>query len=153
GRLVPSGSTSRFHGLMSSSVMFLPRPGVSASAVPAPNTAVSASESRRLRVDMFDLPFAVDAPAGDAVVMLVRERERARDRPLGLAARGHELRAGRLHVASLVPGAALQHDRLTIPTPGHAEADEGLRIDRALQRGLAPALAAVGRHHHPGDAS
>src|SRR5262245_31774722 len=105
--LVPSGSTSRFHGLMSSSVMLLPRPGVSASAVPAPNTAVRARESRRLRVDMFDLPFAVDAPAGDAVVMLVRECERACDRSFGLAACGHELRTGRLHVAGLVPGAAL----------------------------------------------
>src|SRR5215470_639627 len=129
--LVPSGSTSRFQGLMSSSVMVLPRPGVSASAVLALN-ASSAKERMRLRVDMFDLPFAVDAPAGDAVVMLVRERKRARNRPFGLAACGHELRAGRLHVAGLVPGAALQHDRLAIPAPGHAEADEGLRIDRTL---------------------
>src|SRR5262245_7724811 len=138
---------------MSSSVMFLPRPGVSASAVPAPNTAVSASESKTLRVDMFDLPFAVDAPAGDAVVVLVRECERARDRPFGLAARGHELCAGRLHVAAFVPGATLQHHWLAVPAPWHAEADEGLRINRALQRGLAPALAAVGRDHHPRDAS
>src|SRR5262245_35246636 len=112
---------------MSSSVMFLPRPGVSASAVPVLN-ASSAKERMRLRVDMFDLPFAVDAPTGDAVVVLVRERERARDRSFGLTACGDEFRAGRLHVAGLVPGAALQHDRLAVPAPGHAEADEGLRI-------------------------
>src|SRR5262249_52907151 len=46
-----------------------------------------------------------------------------------------------------------QHDWLAVPAPGHAEADEGLRINWALQRGLAPALAAIGRDHHPGDAS
>src|SRR5262245_58331460 len=103
--LVPSGSTSRFQGLMSGSVMFLPRPGVSASAVLALN-ASSAKERMTLRVDMFDLPFAVDAPAGDTVVVLVRERERACDRPLGLAVCRHELCAGRLHVAGFVPGAA-----------------------------------------------
>src|SRR5262245_56540966 len=122
--LVPSGSTSRFHGLMSASVMFLPRPGVSASAAPAPNVVASARERRKLRVDMFDLPFVVDGPAGDAVVVLIGESQRIGHRPFGLAAGRNESGAGRLHIAGLVPGAALQDHRLSIPPPWHAEAGE-----------------------------
>src|SRR5580704_2612472 len=98
-----------------------------------------------LRIDMFDLPFAVDAPAGDAVVVLVGERERSRQRLGGLAACGDELGAQGLRVAGLVPGPALQDRRLAIPAPRHGEAGECLVVDRPLQRRLAPAFAAVGR--------
>src|SRR6266568_1550865 len=99
GRLVPSGSTAMSQALMSASVIGLPRPGVSAIAVPAPKASTRASANSGLRVDMLDPPAAVDAPAGDAVVVLVGERQRACHRLLGLAARGHELGAERLHGA------------------------------------------------------
>ena len=51
-------------------------------------------------------------------------------------------------VAGLVPGAALQHDRLAVPAPGHAEAGQRLGQHRRIERGFRPALAAVGRDHH-----
>src|SRR5262245_43756908 len=144
GRLVPSGSTSRFHALMSASEMFLPRPGVSANAAD-PNASESTRDKTRLCVDMLDLPFAVDAPGGAAVVVLVRESQWVGHRPLGLATRGDKLRADRLGVAGLVPGAAEQDHGLAVPAPGHGEAREGLWVDRPLQGRLCPALAAVGR--------
>src|SRR5262245_53158239 len=103
--LVPSGSTAMSQALMSASGMFLPSPGVSATAA-EPNASDNATERRRLRVDMLDLPFGVDAPGRDAVVVLVREAERVGDRPGGLAAGRHEVGAQRLRVAALVPGAA-----------------------------------------------
>src|SRR5258705_2640255 len=100
-----------FQAVISASVIGLPRPGVSATAVFAPKaraktgikTGTRTSAKSLLCVDMLDPPRVVDAPAGDAVVVLVRERERARDRLVGLPARGHELGAQRLHVAGLVP--------------------------------------------------
>src|SRR5437867_3452324 len=105
--------------LMSASEIDLPRPGVSASAVLAPNASKSAREMICLHVDMFDLPLAVDGPARDAVVMLVGECERVGERRAGLSTHGDKLRARGLHVAGLVPGAALQHHRLAVPAPGH----------------------------------
>src|SRR5262245_54004867 len=125
--LVPSGRTAMSQALVSASVMLLPRPGVSASAAD-PNASVSTAERRTLRVDMFELPFVVDAPGGDAVVVLVRERERAGDRPLGLAAVGDELGAQRLAEAGFVPGAAHERDRLSVPAPRDGEARERLRV-------------------------
>src|SRR5215813_3957700 len=150
--LVPSGSASMFHALMSASEMFLPRPGVSANA-PDPNASESARERTRLCVDMLDLPFAIDGPAGEAVVVLVRETQRVGHRPLGLATGGDEFGAGRLRVAGLVPGAAEQDHGLAVPAPRHREACEGLWVDRPLQCCLSPALAAVGRDHDLGDAA
>src|SRR5262249_12529698 len=136
------------------SVIGLPSPVFSADTAGATaNANARRQPPRALRVDMLDLPFAVDAPAGDAVVVLVGEGQRGLHRLLGLAARRHEFRPQRLGVAGLVPGAALQHRRLPVPAPGHDEGGECLRVDRALQRGFAPALAAVGRYHDAGDAS
>src|SRR5207249_2598643 len=117
--LVPSGSTSMFHPLMSASDMLLPRPGVSANAADP-----HARERTRLRVDMFDLPFVVDAPGGEAVVVLIGECQRAGHRPLGLTTGSDELRAGWLRVAGFVPGAAKQDDGLAVPAPRHGEARE-----------------------------
>src|SRR2546429_676983 len=127
-----------FHAAMSASVMGLPRPGVSALAVPAPKAPAAkaratAAAKRDLRVDMLDPPVAVDAPAGDAVVVLVGEAQRVGDWLVGLSPRRHELGPQRLHVAAFVPGAALQHDRLAIPAPRHAEARERLRLNRPLE--------------------
>src|SRR5262245_36226687 len=92
---------------------------------PAAKAALEASARRRmgpatLRVDMFHLPVGLDRPAREAVVVLVRETEHVRDL-LGLAAHRDELRAGGLHVARLVPGAALQHRGSAVPSPRHAE--------------------------------
>src|SRR5262245_20292902 len=92
GRPVPSGRTSMFQPWRSASAIGRPRPGVWAAAVSSPNAhAKASSEShkakRRSCIDMLDLPFAVDAPAGDAVVVLIGKRQRRRDRLLGLAAR------------------------------------------------------------------
>src|SRR5262245_11748710 len=148
----PSVITSMFAALMSASEMVLPRPGVSANAAD-PNASESARERTRLCVDMFDLPFAVDGPAGEAVVVLVRESQWVGDRPLGLATRGDEFGARRLRVAGLVPGAAEQDHGLAVPAPRYGEARERLRVDRSLQRCLCPALAAVGRDHDLGDAA
>src|SRR5436190_18655304 len=103
------------HALMSASEIGLPSPGVSAAAALAATPSTSIRATSDLRVDMFDLPFAVDAPAGDAVVMLVGERQQVRERLRGLAAHGDELGARRLYIAGLVPGAALQHHRLAVP--------------------------------------
>src|SRR5882672_2605169 len=147
GKPVPSGRMLMSQAVMSASEIRAPSPGVCASAAPEPTR--SAQTASGLSVDMFDLPFAVDRPTREAVVVLVGEAERIR-RFLGLAALGDELGAQRLHAAGLVPGAALQYHRPAVPAPGHAEARERLGQHRLLQRGLAPALAAVGRHQHLG---
>src|SRR6266545_7702077 len=141
GKPVPSGRMLMSHAAMSAGSIALPKPGPSAKAAPAAN-ASAAAEIETLRVNMFHLPFAVDAPAREAVVVLVRKAEHGRDIP-GLAALGHELCAGRLHVAGFVPRAALQYRRSAVPAPGHAEPGKGLGEHRRLQRGFSPALAAV----------
>src|SRR3979411_3527215 len=94
--------------------------GDCASAAPAPNASAN-TRAAGLRVDMLDLPLAVDPPARDAVVVLVGEGERRRDRRLGFAPCRHELGTQRLHVAGLVPGAAFPDRRLAAPAPPHHE--------------------------------
>src|SRR6266571_3514133 len=151
GRPVPSGWMLMSQAAMSAGSTGVPRFG------PAEKAALEPRPSARtmpgsLCVDMFHLPFAVDRPAREAVVVLVRESQHVRDL-LGLAALGHELGAGRLHVAGLVPCAALQDRWPAVPPPGHAEPRESLGEHRRLQRCLRPALAAVGRNHHLGDSA
>src|SRR5947209_14747803 len=146
-----------FHGAISASVMGLPSPGVSALTAAKPSAsaqpaAITATE-KALRIDMLDPPIGVDAPARDAVVVLVGEAERVGQWLLGLSARGDEFGAQRLHVAAFVPGAALQHHRLAVPAPRHTEAREGLGLHRLLQRRLSPALSPIGRNHDLGDAA
>src|SRR5262252_9273082 len=85
----------------------LPRLGASAEAAPATSKSVNQTpEITQLRVGMFDLPRAVDRPAGDGVAMLVQNRSHRGDH-LQFAALGDELGSGRLRIAGLVPGAAL----------------------------------------------
>src|SRR5262249_53806176 len=109
-----------FQAAMSASVMGLPSPGVSAfAAVAKPDARAIATAGSALCIDMLDPSAPVDAPAGDAVVVLVGEAERIGDRLVGLSALGHELGAKRLHVAAFVPGATLQHHRLAVPAPRH----------------------------------
>src|ERR1700684_2608137 len=99
GRLVPSGRTAMSHCLMSASVSGLPRPGDCASAAPAPKASARAVAAITLRIDMLDLPFAVDGPACGAVVMLIGEGERRRHRVHRFAPLRHEFGAQRLRVA------------------------------------------------------
>src|SRR5215471_13027535 len=96
GRPAPFGRIAMSHCWRSASESGRPRLGDSASAAPAPARARRRT-AIGLRVDMLDLPFAVDAPARDAVVVLVGKGERRRDRLLGLAAGRHELGAKRVN--------------------------------------------------------
>src|SRR5215831_1466442 len=141
---------------MSASVTDLPRPGPSADAALAarqsasPRTPTPSVGEILLGVNMLDLPGAVDAPAGDGVEVLVQHRPDRRN-CLQLTAMGDEFGSGRLHVAGVVPGAALQGRGPAVPAPGHAEAGEGLDEYRLRQTRLGPAFAAVGRYHDLGD--
>src|SRR5271168_5587613 len=93
GRLVPSGRMAMSHCLMSASVSGLPSPAFCANAGAAMKESAKASAASGLHIDMFDPPFAVDRPAGDAVVVLIGEGERCRHRIGRLAARRHEIGA------------------------------------------------------------
>src|SRR5262245_55159663 len=75
GRPRPSGMAATSHGAISASVIGLPSFGDCANAAPAASAPASTATAI-LRVDMLDLPARVDAPAGEAVVVLVREAER-----------------------------------------------------------------------------
>src|SRR5262252_11162506 len=136
----------------SASLTGFPRPGPSPATAALAKSDTATASARLLPIDMLCLPLIVDGPGGDDVHVSHREGGH-RNVDLGLAAFGEHLGARRLHIAGLVPGAALQHDRLAVPTPGHAEAGERLAQHRLLQRGLRPALAAIGRDHHARDAA
>src|SRR5260370_22897290 len=112
------------HAAISAGSTGLPRLGASANAALAVKSARETVEITMLRVDMLDRPRAVDRPAGDGVEVLVRKRRDRRDR-LQLSAFGDKFGTGRLHVAGLVPCAALQGPRTALPPPGHAGAGEG----------------------------
>src|SRR6266404_2685446 len=103
-------------------------------------------------VDMAYRPGAADRPAGDAVKVLAREGgDRRHFR--SLSPHRDDLGARGLHVARLVPGPALQHGRAAIPVPGDTEPRKSLAEHRFVQGRLRPALAAVGRDHHFGNAA
>src|SRR5260221_2636231 len=142
GRPVPSGWMLMSDGGMSAGWSGVPRFGPAAKAAPDPRPSARAMAGS-LCIDMLHLPFAVDRPAGEAVVVLVREGQHVRDL-LGLAALGHELGAGRLHVAALVPRAALQYGRAAVPAPGPAEPGKGLGERRRVKRPLCPTLCRRG---------
>src|SRR5262245_41387119 len=99
-----------------------------------------------LCIDMFHLPSALDRPSRDAIIVLAGEACYGRNLRR-LAAHGHDLGTSRLHVAGLVPGAALQYSGPALPPPRHAKAGEGLAVYRLLKRRLRPALAAISRDH------
>src|SRR6476661_7115877 len=144
GNPLPSGSMLMSQMAMSASVSGLPRAGPSASAGPATRQSASPTAGMiALCVDMLDLPGALDSPTGDGVEVMVQHRPDRRRR-LQLAPRGDEFGPGRLRVARIVPGAALQHRLAAVPTPRHAKACERLALYRRRQGRLAPALAAVG---------
>src|SRR5215470_11627584 len=146
GRPLPSGPMLMSHSARSASLTGFPSPGVSAAiAAPATNTSETAS-AKRLAIDMLYLPFVVDRPAGDDVHVSHRESGH-RNIDLGLAALCEHVGAGRLHIAGLVPGPALQHHRLAVPAPGQAEPGQRLGEHRRVECRLGPALAAIGRDH------
>src|SRR5262245_61232009 len=109
----------------SASVTGCPRSGLSAdNAAPAEN-ASAAAMANRLGMAIPGLPLAVDRPALDHVHVPHREGGHGHI-DARLATLGEKLGTRRLNVARLVPGTALQHDRLTVPQPGQAEAGQGL---------------------------
>src|SRR5438874_12824262 len=153
GRPVPSGITAMSQALMSASEIGFPSRGVWASAAPEPKASARTRATDGLSVHMFERPVAGYPPARDAVVVLVGEREKIRNRLLGFAPHGHELGASRLRVAGFVPGTALQDRGTTVPAPVRAEPGKSLGVHRLLERRLRPRLPAVGRNHNPRDAA
>src|SRR5580704_7339227 len=110
GKPAPSRRMVTFQALTSASETGLPRCG--ASAARTANDVNTTAEKRRahgaLGIDMLDLPFAVDAPGGETVVVLVGKRVRALHRLFGYAAHRHEIGAQRLRCAGIVPGTTRQ---------------------------------------------
>src|SRR6266481_4302816 len=115
GKPAPSGSMLMSHPAMAAASNGLPRLGPSAEAAAAGRQKASQTAViSPLRVNMLDLSRAVDPPAGDRVEMLVQHHRDRRDR-LQLTALGDKLGAGGLHVAGLIPGAALQDCGAAVP--------------------------------------
>src|SRR3954471_22167687 len=141
GNPLPLGSMLMSQAAISASVTGLPRPGPSAdAALAARQSASPRTPTPRLReillgVNMLDLPGAVDGPASDGVEVLVQHRSDRRH-GLQLAALRDEFGSGRLQIAGIIPGAALQGRGPAVPSPGHAEAGEGLAEHRRRQTGL-----------------
>src|SRR3989475_2588932 len=113
GRPVPSGWMLMSQAAISAGSIGVPRFG------PAEKAALEPRPSARtmpgsLCVNMFHLPFAVDRPAREAVVVLVREAEDRRDL-IGLPALGNQPGAGPLHASRLGPSAAPQHRQAPRP--------------------------------------
>src|SRR5258707_15312930 len=76
GRPVPSGMTKMSQAARSEGLTGLPRLGPSAKAAPAASAkAIEMPPSEILRIDMLDLAFGVDRPAGDGVEVLARESQ------------------------------------------------------------------------------
>src|SRR2546428_10674377 len=134
GRPLPSGPMLMSHRARSASLTGLPSPGRSAATAAPPSiSARGMTTARCLPVDMLELPFVIGGPAGDDVHVSHRESGH-RNVDFWLAALGAHLGAGPLHVAGLVPGAALQDDRLAVPAAGHAGPGEGLGLHRRRAR-------------------
>src|ERR1700732_3127865 len=72
GRPVPSGMTKMSQAARSEGLTGLPRLGPSAKAAPAASANASTEQTASSRIDMLDLPFGVDRPAGDGVEVLAR---------------------------------------------------------------------------------
>src|SRR5215216_6248577 len=116
GSPVPSAATSMSHPAICSGVAGLPKPNCPSG------------------VDIAHLSIDRDGPRFDGVVVKYGVD------PAGF----HQLGDGRLHVAGLVDGPALDLRHLAIPHPGEAKAGPGHRQHRLLQRRRRPALPAVG---------
>src|SRR6516225_2056990 len=117
------------HVAASAGAIGWPNCGTCASA-PAGKATIAAQSSKRSSIHIGKLPFLIDAPAGDGVVVISAAE----------AALLSEGRARGLHHPGIVGGAALEHGGSSVPLPGHAEARERLRQNRTVERGLGPAL-------------
>src|SRR5437773_11552556 len=108
GRPAPSGRMLMFHAERSAALIGCPRFGDCAKAALERRVSVAMrAAALSLSVYIFHLPRALDRPAGDRVVVLAREGGDGRDSS-GLAAYRDDFGSRRLHVARLVPRAALQ---------------------------------------------
>src|SRR5579871_6692503 len=105
------------HGARSAGLMGWPKRGPSAALAPAMPNANTSAAADILRIHMAHLALRIDAPAGDGVEVL-HGKSLHTGRAARRAALGDERLAGRLHVAGLVGGAALQHHRPAVPVPG-----------------------------------
>src|SRR5262245_7198620 len=114
-----------------------PPPPMPAQALSSPAEAVSVKTCLRLADDIAHLPFGVDRPGLDSVVVL----HEVDDRALLL-----DILHGRLHVTVAVDRAAHQHRGFSVPVPADLEARKALVHDGLFQHGLAPVLAAVERN-------
>src|SRR5262249_34384439 len=121
------------HDSTSSSVAGRPNCALSCASA-TPDVTINAAARRCLRIDMAHLPVRADRPTGDAIGHVVP----------GEAAFHDHGGARPLHVAGVVSAAALQHRGLAVPAPWHLETHQRLRQHLRLNRGLGPALAAVG---------
>src|SRR5580704_11475261 len=131
-------------GARSAGLIGLPRFGPAPNTTPGASVRENSADARRaLCIRMCDLPFLVDRPARDPVVMMIFKGQQRRHRRQ-LAARRDELSPRRLRIAVFVPSATLQNGRAAIPLPGHTKARERHAQYRLLQRRLTPTLAAVG---------
>src|SRR5262245_46625877 len=125
--------------------MLMSQAAISAGAISCPNLGTCANAqgaksmtmpaARRSSIDIVDLPFLVDAPACDGVVVVDAAQPTF----------GGELSAGRLHHPGVVSGAALQDGGSTVPLPRRPKAYRSSRQDRGLQACGCPANSAVGR--------
>src|SRR2546426_10930662 len=101
---------------------------------------------------MVHLTIRADGPTGDCIEVLIRKCDDWRH-ILQLTPISYDLGPCGLEIAGFIPGAALKYCRATIPSPRHSETRESFRQYRLLQRGLCPALPAVGRNHNLRDTS
>src|SRR5437867_11910010 len=153
GRPAPSGRTLMSQAARSAGLIGFPSRGACAKAARDNRASVSATASpRSLSVDMSHLPTGLNRPTCDRIEVLVRERGNSRN-SRQFAARCNELCARRLHVTRFIPRPALQDCRAAVPPPRHSDACERLAEYGRLQRGLSPALAAIGGNHHFRDAA
>src|SRR5882757_2974503 len=124
-----------FQPAISASVATRPMPyGFCAFALVTHSSAATANAANSsLCVGICYLAVFSDAPGPDRVVMV----------DVIVAAHREQFGQGRLHVAGLVDGAALDHRRLAIPMPRQAEAGQRPHQHRLLQLRLLPALAVI----------
>src|SRR3954463_5554380 len=116
--------------------------GVAAQMIAAP-IIITARDAKRSSVCIARLPFLVDPPGADGIVVILPAQSAVR----------HELSARRLHPSGIVGRAALQDGGTAAPLPRGAKARERFRKHRLLQRRRRPAAAAVGGHLDLADAA
>src|SRR4051812_1096796 len=98
-------------GAISAGAMGFPNWGACADEAAGTVMSIAAHIVSRSSIHIGRLPFLVDAPACDGIVV-----EDATQ-----AALGRELRARRLHHAGVIGSAALQDGRIAVPLPRRAE--------------------------------